>query len=215
MAARQLLPRPGVEVTRHIVALLQVGAAPECPAEPQHSPSAHWVLTVLCTRAMDGSCGCVGGGRWGAWRGSRHPAKSRTGFATRHHPLLVQEAVRRWCSHVSAGSLWLCVLKDTDSKHRGHWHPADLNLHFTWAQFQKSLSFEYITYQLLHYLTRNLRKTIHSSVTSHSGSDGPRLQKISGNIPRNYIFSECIFISFPLHLRAVLFVSLIYLRTAA
>lgn len=81
---------------------------------------------------------CLGRGNRGAWSGSQWPAKSRRGFATSHHPVRVQEAVRRWCSYFSAGSLWLCVLKDTGSKHRGHWHPAGLNLQFTWTQFQKA-----------------------------------------------------------------------------
>lgn len=101
--------------------------------------------------------------------------------------------MRRWWSYTPVGSLWLCVLKDADSKCRGHRHPADLNLQFTWAQFQKSLSFEYITYQLPLYLTCNLRETLHSFAASHSGPKSPGLQEIFGNIKCNYIFKSIYF----------------------
>lgn len=54
-----------------------------------------------------------------------------------------------------------------------------------------------------------LKKSVHSSLTSHNDSDSLRLQKIS-RLKKIIFSNECIFIRYSLHLKAALFVSLIY-----
>lgn len=143
MPAGWLLPRPGVQVAWHIVAVLW--------------PCCRWELPLSALKpAFSGWTSA----RWGCWQRSAPgpwaaavvvleeggdvpesvpvSCKVTHGFCNGALCLLVQEAVRRWWSYVSAGSLWLCVLKEADSKHRGHRHPADLNLQFAWAPFQKA-----------------------------------------------------------------------------